>query len=146
MCEFLKFRKLRSQLRDYEKKKGKAYDELERAVDIQSCGICNCYNNGTVKTHVDRFASCNCTKSDELKKIAARVDRIEAEADDFAENKYAYEVFLYYSQKKPNLIRNADDEVVSWKEAFGDKFDEVPKTLKQSLIGLVEKFGRYRLM
>ena len=146
MCDFFRFRRLKSQLRDYEKQKEKAYAELGEAVDCQRCGVCNQYNNGKVKKHVERFANCSCVESEKLKDVAARIDRIEAEVDEFVENKYAYEVFQYYSQKEPKLIRNTDEEVVSWKEAFGDKFDEIPKSLKNSLVGLVEKYGRYRLM
>jgi len=43
------------------------------------------------------------------------------------------------------LIRVRTGEEVSWDEAFGNDFCKVSKSLRHSLVGLVEEPGRYVL-
>lgn len=65
--------------------------------------------------------------------------------DTFIEGEYSEAVFNYYKGKKPKLIRNATGEEYTWDSAFPETFDEVSKSLRHSLVGLVEGGGRYRL-
>ena len=145
MCGFLKFRRFRTKLRDMEKRKEKAYEQLEQMTDTVGCGKCDCYDASTVREFVDRFATCNCDKRSLLIESAAKADQTQAEVSSFLENEYAAEVFRYYSSRQPDLIRKSTGDVVTWKEAFGEDFNNVPKTLRYSLVGLVEGSGRYRL-
>lgn len=77
--------------------------------------------------------------------IAHELDKISVDIDDFIENEYAQAVFEYYNKKKPTLVRIRTDEKYAWEEAFGSEFDRIEKTLKHSLVGLVENTGRYRI-
>ncbi len=65
---------------------------------------------------------------------------------DFIENEYAFAVYERYCKSKPNLIRVKTGEVVSWDEGFGSDFDKISKSLRHSLVGLVEEPGRYKLV
>ena len=67
------------------------------------------------------------------------------EIESFVRNVYAKAVFDLYSPKKPKLVRRLTKEVFTWDEAFGDNFDKIPLSLKESLVGLVEGSGKYKL-
>ena len=62
----------------------------------------------------------------------------------FIEDEYAKAVYEEYNKRKPDLIRIHTGEVVKWNDAFGDDFDEISRSLRHSLVGLVEEPGRYR--
>lgn len=66
------------------------------------------------------------------------------EIDEFIENVYARDVFEKFSKRKPTLVRNKTGEVVTWEMAFGTNFDEISRSLRHSLVGLIEGDGRYR--
>ena len=72
-------------------------------------------------------------------------DLIDAQINELIEGKYAEEVFRYYQKKQPTLIRIHTGEEVSWQDAFGDSYEAVSKSLRHSLVGLVEGGGRYKL-
>ena len=74
----------------------------------------------------------------------AEADSKIKEIDHFVETIYAKDVFDKYVKKRPKLISNRTDEVVSWEEAFGSVFDEIPKGVRHSLVGLIEGGGQYR--
>ena len=63
----------------------------------------------------------------------------------FIENEYALAVFEKYSKTRPELIRVKTGETVTWEEGFGTDFDKISKSLRHSLVGLVEEPGRYKL-
>ena len=94
-------------------------------------------------------------REDELDKVrgdslkAERAEQLLDEAtkslDNFIENSYAEAVFQYYSEIQPELIRIHTGEELSWLDAFGSDFKAVSKSLRHSLVGLVEDPGRYRL-
>ena len=73
------------------------------------------------------------------------MDQLISQIDALIEGDYAKAVFDYYKEKAPLLIRIRTGEEISWKEAFGDSFDDVSKSLRHSLVGLVEGDGRYRI-
>ena len=75
----------------------------------------------------------------------SEMDQIIKQIDSLIEGDYAKAVFEYYQKKSPSLIRIRTGETVSWKDAFGDSFDEVSKSLRHSLVGLVEGGGRYKM-
>lgn len=75
----------------------------------------------------------------------SELDTFISEIDSFIENDYANAVFQYFAKKQPDLIRIKTGEVVSWDDAFGTDFDNVTKSLRHSLVGLVEGDGRYKL-
>ena len=71
-------------------------------------------------------------------------DRKIEEIDYFIENVYARDIFEKYGQKKPLLICNTTDEIISWEGAFGKEFDKLSIGLRHSLVGLIEGGGKYR--
>ena len=92
-----------------------------------------------IKMNSERFL----LEEDDAKR--AEADSKIEEIDHFVENIYAKDVFDKYVKKRPKLISNRTDCVVSWEEAFGSVFDEIPKGVRHSLVGLVEGGGLYRL-
>ena len=64
---------------------------------------------------------------------------------DFICNVYAKKVFDFYNPKKPKLVRCLTKEVFTWDEAFGSDFSKIPSSLRESLVGLVEGSGKYKL-
>ena len=72
-------------------------------------------------------------------------DKLANEIDNFIEGEYSEAVFNYYKEKKPTLIRSSTDEKYTWDQAFPESFEDVSKSLRHSLVGLVEGGGRYRL-
>ncbi len=78
-------------------------------------------------------------------KPSNRLTSVLAQIDQFIEGPYAEAVFSFYKEKKPTLIRIRTGEEYSWNDAFGDSFDNVSRSLKHSLVGLVEGGGRYKI-
>ena len=72
-------------------------------------------------------------------------DLLDSQINEFVEGRYAEEVFRYYQKKQPTLIRIHTGEEVAWRDAFGDSFESVSKSLRHSLVGLVEGGGRYKI-
>lgn len=85
------------------------------------------------------------TDSIKAKELSYSVDKLMCEIDTFVEEEYAKKVFDVYRNKKPELVFVVDGRIVGWTDAFGEDFEKIPKTLRHSLIGLVEGSGRYRL-
>ena len=73
------------------------------------------------------------------------LELIETKISELVEGVYAEEVFRYYAKKQPSLIRIHTGEEVTWKDAFGDAFESVSKSLRHSLVGLVEGGGQYTI-
>lgn len=63
----------------------------------------------------------------------------------FIENEYALAVFEEFNKTRPELIRVKTGETVTWEEGFGTDFEKISKSLRHSLVGLVEEPGRYKL-
>lgn len=76
----------------------------------------------------------------------SELDLIITEIDELVEGCYSEAVFRHYKDKQPTLIRIMTGEKVSWDDAFGDSFDKLPKSLRHSLVGLVEGGGKYTLL
>lgn len=145
LSTYFHFRKYRLKLRNLYKAKESALEMWERTMEGKGCTSCVAFNNDNVKRYVERLQNClGCPQKDDVTKWAQLSDELEKRTDDYIENEYAAEVFRYYAVRKPKLIRNSTGEQVTWKEAFGEDFAAVPKDLRQSLVGLVEKEGRYR--
>ncbi len=70
---------------------------------------------------------------------------LDEQIKELVEGRYSEEVFYYYKKKKPTLIECHTGKEVSWENAFGGSFESVSKSLRHSLVGLVEGGGRYRL-
>ena len=83
--------------------------------------------------------------SQKAEQIKIEMDKMSEKITNFIENDYAQAVFAHYYDKKPMLIRVRTGEEVSWDEAFGNDFCKVSKSLRHSLVGLVEEPGRYVL-
>ena len=83
--------------------------------------------------------------ANEVKKLKIQSKKLCEEIDSFVLDVYARAVFDVYSIKKPRLIRRLTKEVFTWDEAFGNDFEKIPSSLKESLVGLVEGSGRYKL-
>ena len=66
------------------------------------------------------------------------------EITDFICNIYAKIVFEIYNPKKPRLVRRLTKEVFTWDKAFGDNFEAIPLSLRESLVGLIEGSGKYK--
>lgn len=140
------FYELSVRLQDYYSQKEKANNDWEHSLDKAGCYLCERFNDGVVDFFVERHKDCDgCPKQKKMLKLAENVDCINAETEEFILNTYAKAVFDYYSHAKPLLVRGTTGETITWDEAFGIQFDEVPKTLRYSLVGLVEGFGRYKI-
>ncbi|MDI9243201.1 hypothetical protein [Fusibacillus kribbianus] len=75
----------------------------------------------------------------------SELDKVYKEIDLLIEGEYAESVFAYYVKKRPALIRIKTGEIVTWDDAFGNSFEKVSKSLRHSLVGLVEGGGRYKI-
>ena len=73
------------------------------------------------------------------------INNVLQEIDTFIENDFAKLVFEHYSRKHPILVERSSNKKVKWKDAFGDDFGKVSKSLRHSLVGLVTDEGRYKL-
>ena len=73
------------------------------------------------------------------------IKQAEISVNEYIEGEYAEAVFSYFVRKKPALIRIHTGEEYSWEEAFGESFEKVSKSLRHSLVGLVQGGGRYRI-
>lgn len=72
-------------------------------------------------------------------------DSLDDQINKLIEGPYSLAVFNEYSKTQPMLINNRTGEKVTWKDAFGDSYDELTKSIKHTLVGLVEGgTGRYR--
>ena len=81
---------------------------------------------------------------DILHELDLNIELLSEKIDSFIENEYAKAVYKEYSKKKPQLIRISTGETVEWNQAFGDDFESINKSLRHSLVGLVEEHARYR--
>lgn len=85
------------------------------------------------------------TGSSRAKQLDVEICNVNEEISGFVENTYALAVFEYYKKKQPELIRVSTGEQMTWDAAFGSSFEAVSRTLRHSLVGLVEGDGRYSL-
>ncbi|MCR5459251.1 MAG: hypothetical protein K6F51_05085 [Acetatifactor sp.] len=122
--------------------------ELEKELDFLENSLHSTkwkgYNYGPIKYYAERYANCEDTHEKErVLSVCEKLDSVIEEFDMFIENEYAPKVFDYYSVKKPKVTRISTDEVYGWEEAFGKSFEDLDKSLRHSLVGLVEEPGRY---
>ena len=82
---------------------------------------------------------------DERQAGSKEFDGIDSQINELIEGKYSEEVFRYYAKKKPVLVRVHTGEEISWTDAFGENYESVSKSLRHSLVGLIEGGGRYRV-
>ena len=75
----------------------------------------------------------------------SEIDNLINQINALIEGEYSKEIFDYYSKTEPVLIRIRTGEEISWKDAFGNSFQDVSKSLRHSLVGLVEGGGKYRI-
>ena len=140
------FKSLSDCLQNYYSQIEKADRAWEKAQDKARCYSCEHFTDGVVDFFAERHKNCaGCPKQKKVSKLAENVDCINSETEEFILNTYAKAVFDYYSLTKPLLVRGTTGETIAWEEAFGTQFDEVPKTLRYSLVGLAEGFGRYKI-
>ncbi len=111
---------------------GKKYKELKKM------------NNDLYQQY--EFAKESNADKEKIQDFKEQLDDLSKEIDSFIEKEYALAVFEKYSKKKPQLIIVSSGETISWDEAFGSSFDEISKSLRHSLVGLVESPGRYKLL
>ncbi|WP_026518620.1 hypothetical protein [Butyrivibrio sp. MC2021] len=81
----------------------------------------------------------------ETRALSKDITRLDAEIDNLIENDYAEAVFNEYCKEKPDLTRVYTGETVSWDDAFGSDFEAISKSLRHSLVGLVEDPGKYQI-
>lgn len=81
----------------------------------------------------------------EAERINKEIEEVSCKIAMLIENEYALAVFEKYKKKGPMLIRVNTGEEVPWDEAFGQNYAMVSKSLRHSLVGLVEKPGQYSL-
>ena len=119
------------------------YDEL---LTQSKCALCECYKPGYVQKYVDRFEHCAaCPYVEKVKKLCSSLDNAIDEIEDYTTNEYAKAVYDFYYVKNPSVIKNSDHSLHTFKEVFGDSFETLPVQLRNSLVGLVEDFGTYKL-
>ncbi len=99
------------------------------------------------KQLADLYKKKNDLESDEddTAEPGSDLDAIIEEINQYIEGPYAEAVFSYYKEKNPQLVRIQTGEEFSWQEAFGENFGDVSKSLRHSLVGLVEGGGRYKI-
>ena len=81
---------------------------------------------------------------DRLEKLNREIEDLSVHIRSLIENDYSQAVFNAYKDEKPPLIRILTGETVTWDDAFGDDFEKISRSLRHSLVGLVEDPGRYR--
>lgn len=146
ISEWFYFRRYHAKMRALNRVKENAYADWEKKAEDFGCATCSSFNNDTVQKYADRLKNCsNCSKMKSVLELANLADETELAADEFLLNEYAKAVFQYYSRREPELIRNATGDSFSWKEVFDEEFDQLSQNLRYSLVGLVEKEGKYRL-
>lgn len=145
MFESMKISKCKKYLAKLKKQKKLINSKLEAAEESAGCSGCELYNRGSITNYIDRYAKCaKCKGHNKCKELASRLDAICLETDSYIENEYANMVFNVYNSKRPMLYEVYDKKMVSWEEAFINDFDKIPKTLRHSLVGLIEGEGRYK--
>lgn len=96
------------------------------------------YNEGKIRAKYDHLPI-------DVEALKCKVDALRVEQNQ-ARDRYAQHVFNYYSATKPILIRDVSKEEVSWRDAFGESFDDLSDGLRDSLVALIEEDGgQYRL-
>ena len=146
MFEKMKISKYKKQLAKLKADKKAINDELYSLEEKAGCANCKMYNRGKVSSLADRYKSCsNCKGSTKCKKVASELEKIKFDIDNYIENEYAKMVFELYSAKKIKLYEKYDKKYLTWEEAFGNDFDKVSKTLRHSLVGLIEGEGRFEI-
>lgn len=82
---------------------------------------------------------------DRLELLHKEQNSLDERINSLIENEYASAVYDKYNAEKPVLIRIKTGEEIPWDEAFGKDFANISKSLRHSLVGLVEEPGRYKL-
>lgn len=143
----LRFKKYSRRLAELYRKQSESENEWEQLTSRAGCILCPIYDRNCVGTYSGKLVGCcGCSKSDRVIRLGGELDRLEKEIDDFIENDYAQSVYEFYRVGKPDLIRKLTGETVSWEQAFGSgDFGTIEKSLRHSLVGLVEESGRYVL-
>ena len=73
-----------------------------------------------------------------------KYDKVVEELNKLEEGEYSKAIFDVLNEEKPDLIRNRTGEVISWDDAWGGTYDNISKSLRHSLVALLEGGGRYR--
>ncbi len=73
------------------------------------------------------------------------LNSINKQINEFIETEYGEAVFRHFEHIRPVLVRIHTGEEVTWNEAFGCSFEEITKSQKHSLVGLIEGGGQYKL-
>ncbi len=114
-----------SQIRQYHKELHRMYDQKRKLSQRYGYAI-EMDDNPIEATNVSK----------ELEKLSSNISSL-------IENEYAQAVFEEYKAKKPVLIEVNTGEEISWDHAFGNDFSKISKSIRYSLVGLVEEPGRY---
>ncbi len=141
----IEIKKGQKRLKNIQKNINDLRDKYDEAVESCGCIKCEKYNRGNVLKLADRHTKCEgCKDYSKIVKIAIELEDVEREKEEFVEE-FAKIIFDYYSKRKPELIRNVDNKKVNWDEDYGCEYDRLSKALKESLVGLFDGDGRYRL-
>ena len=105
-------------------------------------------NNGIKECH-KKYVSFNKEISALEKKNTPQnkkeINRLEKELESFICNEYAKAVFDAYSLESPMIKDTYTNEIKHWDKMFGSDFNKLSISRREALVGLVEKYGAYRL-
>lgn len=128
-------------------KKGIRLQEIYDKVRVEArCSACGILKKNEGFSQADWKSECKtkgaCKKVLEACLMLEENDKLKDEIKD----KYAKNVFDFFSVQSPKLLRRKDNAMIEWKEAFGNEFEKLDKGMRSSLVALIEESGgRYRL-
>ena len=113
-------------IKDYLKMHDSLYNDLHKLLDSR--------NNAKYVLKDDK-------KAEELEsKIKDKQNEIDQFTDIFS--KYIYNMYAF---SNPKIFDDFNNKTSKFTDVFGKDFDNMPKTLKDGLIGLFKDTGRYKL-
>lgn len=129
-------------------KKGIKLQEIYDKIRVEAkCSVCSVYKKHEGYSQENWKSECK-EKGICKKVLDANLKIVENDLlKDSIKERYARNVYNFFSTKKPKLLRRIDEAIIEWEDAFGYDFDGLEKGLRNSLVALIEESGgKYRLL
>jgi len=144
--DFPSIEKELKKLKTIEKEHRKILDEFDSLVIKNGCNGCNIFKNEKLEPFDRRFLKCNnCKYESCMKDSVKKIIEINKEYDDCYRNTLPKMIYNELKDINPKIKSIRTKEYISFIDTFGSSFDDVPKKLYASLVGLItEDGGLYR--